>query len=134
MEFILGLVCMTGGYLCAIVRIGKSIRCFRKRKGVNHADKSSGDGFYSGEAEAEEETEEVITAQHLTTIKDLLLMRLLVEHGGQLAITYDALMELGREYDGCAVHLSGDHEKFLLTVRTPVGILERMNNLTKEAI
>lgn len=68
----------------------------------------------------------MLSPAHLVTVKDLLLMRLVVEHGGQLAMTYDDLMKLGQEYDGCAIHLSGDQEQFLLTVRTPAGILERM--------
>lgn len=61
----------------------------------------------------------MLSDKHLTLIKDQLVLRYLLEHGGQLTMTYDELCALAREYDGYAVHLLCESESFTVTVHSP---------------
>lgn len=61
----------------------------------------------------------MLDPKHLALVKDQLVLRYLLEHGGQLTMTYDELCELAREYDGYAVHLLCEAESFTVTVHSP---------------
>lgn len=61
----------------------------------------------------------MLDPHHLAVVKDNLLLRYLVSQGGQLTMTYDAMQELAREYDGYAVYLACGPETFTVTVHSP---------------
>ena len=57
--------------------------------------------------------------KHLDVVKGHLVLRYLLEHGGQLTLRYDELQAQAREYDDYAVHLECGTETFTLTVHSP---------------
>ena len=61
----------------------------------------------------------MIDPVHLAVVKDHLVLKYLLEHGGQLTMRYDELRAVGEEYDGYAVHLEAGPETFTLTVHSP---------------
>lgn len=61
----------------------------------------------------------MLDPHHLNTVKDHLVLRYLLEHGGQLTMRYEEMQEVGREYDGYAVHLEAGPETFTVTVQSP---------------
>ena len=42
----------------------------------------------------------MLDPHHLAVVKDHLVLRYLLEHGGQLTMRYEEMQEVGREYDG----------------------------------
>lgn len=61
----------------------------------------------------------MLDPHHLAIVKDHLVLRYLLEHGGQLTMRYDELQAVAREYDGYAVHLLCEEESFTVTVHSP---------------
>ena len=60
-----------------------------------------------------------MTQDELNTIKDVLLMQLIVERGGQWALTYEEVERIGKEFDGYAVMLLGSPQGIVLKVHSP---------------
>ena len=61
----------------------------------------------------------MLDPKHLSVVKDNLILRYLVERGGQMTMTYEEMTGLAKDYDGYAVHLLCDEVGLTLTVHSP---------------
>lgn len=60
-----------------------------------------------------------LTAHQLQTVKDVLLLRLILERGGQWALTFEEIEAIGKEFDGYSVMMNGNQEGVVLKVQSP---------------
>jgi hypothetical protein len=61
----------------------------------------------------------MLDPHHLEVVKDNLLLKFLVERGGQLTMSYEEMQAVAQEYDGYAVHLLCEEQTFTVTVHSP---------------
>lgn len=64
----------------------------------------------------------ILPPSELEIVKDVLLLKFLMEHGGEMAMSYEDLIRWGSEYDGWKVMLLGNQESFIVRVRTQEGV------------
>lgn len=62
-----------------------------------------------------------LTPHELAVLKDVLLLRLVLDQGGSYSIRHDEVQRMAEELNGWGVFLRGDAERIVLTVTVPEG-------------
>lgn len=61
----------------------------------------------------------MLSPAHLATVKDALVLKYLLEHGGELMVSYDELLKIGEEYHGWSIMLRYEKDGMMMRMRSP---------------